>query len=214
MGNYFYLDCTWRPDYVADNGCVGIVFKVGAGDGDAASNYDNKLTAIHGYVVALKDAHNESGAWGEMHENIPDIPDEENFVTKYNGYTNTRTIKALDGFANIDVNDPMSDTYWAFKVASVYNVSVPENSSGWYLPSIGQLADIYALPDRTDRFNAANGLDFHTGTDNSRYWSSTEKDNGNAWLYTFNGGYSYARNKAGGMLQVNSKSYVRAVLTF
>lgn len=214
VGDYFYLDCTWRPDYVENKSCIGIVFKVGAGDGDAASNYDNKLTAIHGYVVALKDAHNASGAWGEMFDDVPDIPNEENFVKTYNGYANTLIVRALNTYSNVNVNNPTANTYWAFRVASDYNVSVPENSSGWYLPSIGQLADIYALPNRTDRFEAAKGSDFISNERwGSRYWSSTEKDNGKAWYHDFFGGGSGSRDKAGPNIEA-SKSYVRAVLTF
>ncbi|MDE5976761.1 MAG: fimbrillin family protein, partial [Muribaculaceae bacterium] len=46
--------------------CIGVIFKVGPGNGDTAENYDGRLETIHGYAVALHDASipSEMGNWG------------------------------------------------------------------------------------------------------------------------------------------------------
>lgn len=212
-GDYYYFDGTWRPDYTSAKTCIGIVFKVGAGDGDAASNYDNKLTAIHGYVVALKDAHDQAGAWGIRKRSESNLPNESSYTPKYNGYANTVAIRMVTEYALTNVDQPTADNqYWAFKVASEYNVTAPSGSSGWYLPSIGQLADIYNLPDRAGLFTGANGADFISGTNDGRYWSSTQRNNLDAWYYRFNG--SGPESNAKSDTQYLRASYVRAVLTF
>lgn len=66
--------------------CIGIVFKVGAGSGDNASNYDGKLTAIQGYVVSLRQ---EWLAWGDASKKWTDV------LYDYRGYLNTK--KILEG---------------------------------------------------------------------------------------------------------------------
>ena len=218
-GDYYYSDGTWRPDYTSAKTCIGIVFKVGAGDGDAASNYDNKLTAIHGYVVALEDAHSEAGAWGIRTRTESRLPSESSYTPKYNGYANTVAIRMVTEYALTNVDQPTADNqYWAFKVASEYSKTTPSGSSGWYLPSIGQLADIYNLPDRAALFTTAGGADFKTSDNdnNGRYWSSTQKNGYDAWYYRFNGkgADAYAKSNDGTTENYLPPSYVRAVLTF
>lgn len=212
VGDYFYSDGTLRPYYAVDKGCIGIVFKVGAGDGDAASNYDNKLTAIHGYVVALRDAHSEAEAWGIRDVDESGLANEDTYTSKYNGYANTEAIRELAQYNNTNISNPTANgQYWAFKAASEYNVAAPSVSSGWYLPSIGQLNDIYNLSNRANLFTNAGGTDFKTSDNGGRYWSATEKNGFDAWYYQFNGNGADAYAKSDGWLR---PSYVRAVLTF
>lgn len=217
-GDYYYSDGTWRPDYTSAKTCIGIVFKVGAGEGDDISAYDNKLTAIHGYVVALEDAHSEAGAWGIRTRTESRLPSESSYTPKYNGYANTVAIRAVTEYASTNVNQPTENgQYWAFKVASEYSKTTPSGSSGWYLPSIGQLADIYNLPDRAALFTTAGGADFKTSDNDGRYWSSTQKNGYDAWYYRFNGkgADAYAKSNDGTTTEnYLPPSYVRAVLTF
>ena len=51
----------------------------------------------------------------------------------------------------------------------------------WRLPTKEELNEIYKNRDG--------------GFADSNYWSSTEADNGNAWLQSFGGGYQYGTNK-------------------
>ena len=214
-GDYYYSDGTWRPDYVADNGCIGIVFKSGAGESDDISAYGGKLTAIRGYVVALADAHDEAGAWGIRQRTERNLPSESSYTPKYNGYANTAAIREVTEYTTTDISKPMENgQYWAFKVASSYSATAPSGSSGWYLPSIGQLADIYNLPDRAGLFTGAGGTDFESETKDGRYWSSTQMNSYDAWYYQFNGSGAdaFAKSNDGG--NYLRPSYVRAVLTF
>ena len=214
-GDYYYSDGTWRPDYVADNGCIGIVFKSGAGESDDISAYGGKLTAIRGYVVALADAHDEAGAWGIRQRTERNLPSESSYTPKYNGYANTAAIREVTEYTTTDISKPRENgQYWAFKVASSYSATAPSGSSGWYLPSIGQLADIYNLPDRAGLFTGAGGTDFESETKDGRYWSSTQMNSYDAWYYQFNGSGAdaFAKSNDGG--NYLRPSYVRAVLTF
>lgn len=216
VGDYYYSDGTWRPDYTSAKTCIGIVFHGGPGEGDDVSNYDDKLTAIHGYVVALKDAHDQAGAWGIRQRTERNLPSESSYTPKYNGYANTAAIREVTEYTTTDISKPRENgQYWAFKVASSYSATAPSGSSGWYLPSIGQLADIYNLPDRAGLFTGADGTDFISGTNDGRYWSSTQMNGYDAWYYQFNGkgAEAYAKSNDGGGNYLKP-SYVRAVLTF
>lgn len=215
-GDFYYFDGTWSPDYFTFKICIGIVFKGGVGEGDDISAYENKLTAIRGYVVALKDAHDQAGAWGIRGPNVENLPNENSYTPKYNGYANTAAIRRVAEYATTDVSKPeKAGQYWAFKVASEYRVLAPKGSSGWYLPSIGQLADIYNLPDRARLFAKVVGTDFISGTNDGRYWSSTEKYELDAWYYRFDrgGAEAWAKGSEGDISYLHP-SYVRAVLTF
>lgn len=213
-GDFYYDDNTWLPYFDTSKKCIGIVFKSGAGDGDKADYYEGKLkdNKIHGYAVALKDAHEEDGAWGIRNKD-ESLENEENFVSKYNGYTNTLQIRSLEEYETTNVNEPeWGGQYWAFKVASEYNEgTAPESSSGWYLPSIAQLDDIYRLPDRAYLFEEAGGVDFIKYINSGRYWSSTERDQADAWYFVFSSGNPSWYSKGSDWLK---PSYVRAVLTF
>ena len=217
VGDYYYADGTWSNTYTSNpsNPCIGIVFKVGAGAGDNVGNYNFFFmdNTIHGYVVALNDANDNAGAWGIRLTNVDGLTDEGSYVNKYDGYSNTAIVRLLKAYKSTDVNIPTADgQYWAFKVASGYSAISPANTSGWYLPSIGQLNDIYSMNNRTGLFQRAGGTDFKTTDNNGRYWSSTEENEKYAWCYQFNGSGSDSYAKSDNRyLRV---SYVRAILTF
>ena len=216
VGDYYYADGTWSS--TLEKPCIGIVFKVGAGTDDAASNYSGLTgSTIHGYVVAVNDAHTDVGAWGIRETDVDGIENNDPAGNKYDGYKNTVVIRQLDAYAATDVSQPMKNgQYWAFKVASEYATTAPEQTSGWYLPSIQQLADIYSLSDLATRLTAAGGTDFKRTENDGRYWSATEKNGYDAWFYRFAKGNSgsYAKSNDGGDYLSSSKSYVRAILTF
>ena len=51
--DFYFKDNTYSEYLTGDkNDCSGIIFHVGAGQGDNISDYDGKLTEIHGYVFA------------------------------------------------------------------------------------------------------------------------------------------------------------------
>lgn len=209
-GYYYYADGT-RSSALAKP-CIGIVFKVGAGQDDQVSDYSSLAgNTIHGYAVALNDAHTAAGAWGIREADVNGIENNGSAGNKYDGYKNTAVVRKLPAYSNTDISQPTANgQYWAFKVASEYAVAAPDKTSGWYLPSIQQLADINGLSDLASRLAAAGGAGFKY----ARYWSSTEKNGYDAWYYQFggNGADSYAKSNDGG--DHLRASYVRAILTF
>lgn len=219
IGDYYFDDNTTAGVSTKDEAqCIGIVFHLGAGPGDNKDNYSGTAivqNGIRGYVVALRDAHTDAGAWGIREQNVEALPDKAEADNVYDGYKNTQVIKVLgDVYTNTDKSKPLQNgQYWAFKVASEYDVTASTSSSGWYLPSIGQLDDIEAVPNLQNLLQNAQGSWFNQDY-NSRYWSSTEKHANDAWYKHFNGSDkgAYAKSNDGGnYLQA---SYVRSVLTF
>jgi hypothetical protein len=224
VGDYYYADGTWSPDYTAhgSSACIGIVFKADAAQGDVASNYDNKLpNGIHGYVVALTDALTYAGEWGirdtdENNEFLPDVL--SNTDTKYNGYTQTKYI--LNTYIDFT-------RYEAFSAVKDYATAAPANSSGWYLPSMKQLSDVWQLYkgaagnmlyDRLyaigsdNLFQTGNAGGNHNKDNQYRYWTSTEKNLTDAWYVVFDTGGTidaYAKDKGYDRL-----CRARAILTF
>lgn len=224
VGDYYYADGTWSSDYPSGStsaACIGIVFKVGAGTGDDASYYGSKLpNGIRGYVVALEDACKSTCAWGGDNVLIGTSTNQDDYL----GYSNSLKIvaKANEG-GHLKPNDDKYD-YPAMYYISTYGNSfqTPANSSGWYLPSTGQLSDIYQERGNIqEKVTTAKGtwfnLDKSGETDETNisdyYLSSSEYDFYNATPYhassfSFGTGKKYWREKD------SDPAYVRAILTF
>lgn len=213
VGDYYYVDGTWSSTLLKP--CIGIVFKVGIGVGDAKSNYESILKDnIRGYVVALTDAHNSTGTWG-IRPVSAGLTHENNYVNKFDGYNNTVAVRKLESYQQTNINNTTANgLYWAFKVASEYDIAVPKNTSGWYLPSVGQLNEIYHIQNRSNIFKTAGGADFRTFENKGGYWSSTEYSQWDAWYYKFNvenGGPSRSAKSDAEFLH---PCFVRSILTF
>lgn len=196
VGDYYYSDNTWCPYLDGNKTCIGVVFKVGVGNGDDASNYNMLVdNTIHGYVVALQNASKDAVVWGPVKPKLSN----EVVSYEYNGYTNTNSIRGASDY----------NQHAAFMAACGYTASAPGNSSGWYLPSRQQLEDIYNLPDRTSRLTSAGGADFLP----QKYWAANNLNSRPG--ENFYGGYYYHfGNKSSFYESKDSLNYVRAVLTF
>ncbi|MDE6267972.1 MAG: fimbrillin family protein [Muribaculaceae bacterium] len=218
--------------------CIGVVFKVGPGNGDSPDNYDiDMLETIHGYAVALHDvsAPDEIGNWGGGLAN--GIRDEEaaiglydRFTDLYNGYTNTQKMLSIANANLLEIDREREPAYWAFYKLTDYNdtVKVPESTSPWYLPSIGQLYDLYKFSGRRERLLMAGGEEFILSdagifppestkydTFGAKYWSSTQHTRDTAWVFRFQGGkYGNSPKLGVSMGSRSSLSRARAVLTF
>lgn len=220
VGDYYFSDNTCSALPTKDGAtCIGIVFHVGAGSGDSKENYAETLASsgIRGYAVALKDAHESAGIWGPRNF-VEGIESSESYVYSYLGYKNSMLVKSLPNFGDAVINEPMKpDTYWAFKVAFDYTVSAPEGTSGWYLPSIGQLVDISKISGIETLMSSAGGHGFKTDHvvneygAKGGYWSSSEKKDTDAWYFSFEDMNCTAWSKNQEFAAV---SYVRPVLTF
>ncbi len=132
--------------------CIGIVFSTDVNRiGQAATEaLGKKGITPHGLVMALT---NTKGCkWGERGRDEPEGPFKENTETlkqQYNnvdGYAETHWI--IDTYSS-DVSK-FQNTYSAFYYASLYGTAeggiakyaAPTNTTGWFIPSMGQWWDI------------------------------------------------------------------------
>lgn len=229
IGDYYFDDNTTAGVSTKEGAqCIGIVFHVGAGPGDNKDNYAGTAIAqngIRGYVVALNDAHKDAGIWGPRTQ-VNGIESLTSYSNSYLGYKNSQIVKAAQAYTDADISDPdKANTHWAFKAAIEYSESAPEATSGWYLPSIGQLYDISQVEFINELCTSASGMVFRTDLQTNGngvkggYWSSTEffkgPDQGDAYsdayYFMFDGNQirTWSKNQ-----DFAAPSYVRSVLTF
>lgn len=170
--------------------CVAVVFHAGHHTADV-SNYSETgigQQKCHGYAVALNDAvpdaetceyyldrgHSidRSFIWGMASLLIGCFPaqDNETYPEKdWSGYAWTQKIIEYGG-KDLEGHERVSPITYFATVTYEEKEAAPKNSSGWFLPSIGQLESIksnfaFSLPDV---------MTFFSGN----YWSSSEKYNG------------------------------------
>lgn len=210
LGDYVYNmggAIAFFPEIALNNSpksnCIAVISKMGQGTGDNPSNYDGKLSAVHGYAVALKDAVSGTCLWASTDPKdqigVGSSLSEEDYV----GYSNTKKIKAVSGYSE--------NTFPACWKACNYSVSAPSNSSGWYLPDIAQC---YLWFNKKSELNTAftkvGGVKF-SESEYICYVSSTE-------VKASDHGISILRVRlwrAGwGALKAESECYVRSCLTF
>lgn len=202
VGDFYYSDGSWSTSLVTREGVepVGVIFYIGEASeyGDNASYYKTKdgsanLPEFHGYVVALRDATYFDG----VHHSVPfsfynswddgcgcSVSD-----TDFLGYNNTASIKAradrdFGGLSPDESNFPAA--YYAAEYFDT-QVAAPAQSSGWFLPSAGQLKYIYdhvyfpangaaddaaCVQNSLARLESVGGMPMYTR--DSEYWSSTE----------------------------------------
>lgn len=160
VGDYFFIDGTWSSELTEENkaNCVGIVYAVGAQQGDDISLYGDAFQgkSIKGYVMALK---NVVVANDEREDGVRDIsgrpylyrhsskkidpgvtlftgvePDKKNFT----GYSKTKELLESSQFTGHAID-------WSYPVLQVLSTwkkntaKKPQNVSEWYIPSVAQL---------------------------------------------------------------------------
>lgn len=161
---------------------IGIVFHVGHNEYDLS---DYSSTGIgskkcHGYAVALQDVRILNCKWGHFGTLLGCYPTDasgnkqDNYSTPdidWSGYDWTKIIvTAAGGKDKLNHNQELG--YPATYYAVVYYESkfkAPANSSGWFLPSIGQMWNIYQ-----NRTSLLVGKDGTTDLKSDYYWSSSE----------------------------------------
>lgn len=192
IGDFYYSDGTWSTALNSDKTPIGVVFRTGIADDarDRSSFYTYKdgetpFGEFHGYVVALNDATGINGSddsvwWSPFNDDAGAgcSTSTDDFL----GFTNTLSIKSAAGKLT-DSNFPA-----AYYATTVYEETVPapEKSSGWFLPSVGQLSymwnKVYFDEDNSGRSCLEKSFK-ELGEDlaalmyvpGSEYWSSTEK---------------------------------------
>lgn len=160
VGDYFYSDGTWsdgglvsieadglnpvwadeKPAPVAGKQVIGIVFQTNP-ERMAASDVEAGYT--HGYVVAVRFAHGADKMttyWSKDWEFscLDAAKLAETWYANVNGYVETMTVRDNYG----ETLDEMMPAFGC--VLNDFSLPAPEHTSGWFLPSTGQLWDMAA----------------------------------------------------------------------
>ena len=163
MGDGTLVDRNVELTDAQKSGCIGIVFYAGRHANDGSS-YTVPGT-VHGYVAAIENVEIPpygTCIWSTEAIDVPGVDNEHYNAPKasmWNGFGNTQAIMSRPGFS--------VETYPAVFHAVNYGMPAPETSSGWFLPSAAQLAEIYENSGIADSLREVN-------TAVSSYWSSSE----------------------------------------
>lgn len=186
MGDYFCKnsDNNWYiipQEATPDDKVIGIVFYAGQHDTDTSdyTSTDIGQAQCHGYVVALQDAAIDRCMWGVYGTELGCFPTDtdgnkqnnrNNPDIDWNGYAWTqKIIAAAGGKDNLNATEQAGyPATWYAVVDYPKKEAAPTGSSGWFLPSIGQLRKIYQ--NRSSLFGSVSG----TGLKSNWYVSSSE----------------------------------------
>lgn len=147
VGDFYYTDGSIYPygnqqgendlDKPVKKGCIGVIFEVGNG-------VPNNEKWNHGSVLCLVDATNGNVAWSTSNQTLPsnvtdDTSDEnkQKVLAQMDGYSFTIQ---LAGLVN---NNEAPSVVRNFVTINDKNYEAPQSvSTGWYLPSTGQITAI------------------------------------------------------------------------
>lgn len=183
VGDFYYSDGTWSSSSdapVAGKTVIGVIFKTGPAESDPSDYSGAGIGQVKGFVVGLDNAsYLVDEWWGEQKKTdfewtvITSVEagtsqDENDFA----GYANTLAIQefAQESYGGLAYSN-LRAAYVAvnYAGADVEPVPVPENTTGWFFPSAGQMKAIYAAASEiTASLETAGGTEV-TGD----FWSST-----------------------------------------
>lgn len=207
-----------KPEPESDKTLIAIVFHAGHHANDAS---DYSATGIgqqkcRGYAVALQNGTSSDCMWGDYGELGCCPTDGENKQDNYStpdidwsGYAWTqKIITDAGGKGKLNATEPSGYPATWYAVVDYENnkAQAPDNSSGWFLPSIGQMWNVYQ--NRTSLFDGKTGVSV---LQRDWYWSSSESYNYPArnalYVSVYNGDVFDDRKNSG-------NSSVRPVLAF
>lgn len=230
-GDYYYSDGTIYPytegevDQPFEEGCIGVIFEVGVG----APNTE----WTHGSVLALNNAHKDWTRWGDTPSRID--PVEGNGSNGLSGEEEFSFLKnKMDGYQMSKVLTRSGDC--ALNKVDQFETTYPQYiapdgiSSGWYVPSSGQLLAImenlgdYQITLINYKKDTDNGTAKKNALDKvqkkietvggtfwdeddvasnapQRWWSTTEQNTDNIWAIEWNRDTS--GNSSSGLLTRN-----------
>lgn len=147
--------------------CIGIVYWVPTATDPLESHkvtwLEEHSTCIHGLVVGLEVKRSSWGTHGET-TNITDSETDGIF----RGYSNTKSLVSKhSGYAIVSVYNSLSGV-----------TLPPGKTSGWYVPSVGELMKLCQAKFRVNSSLSALGS---TSLSSSTYWSSGESSLYSAW---------------------------------
>lgn len=196
VGDFYYSDGTWSSNLDNRKTPIGIVFQTDLsriGEAEKAALSDKGISEPHGLVLSLKEFVETNviwtgGIWNDDTETfVPvDIDGIDNYskaeqaYNDINGLSNNKAVWALYDTDNINLSNP----YPVFSAAIQFEqnqVAAPETSTGWFVPSFGQVWDIMS-----NLGGQKTALDetFSSGYDDIYYVCSDNKpaQNLNAWM--------------------------------
>ena len=140
IGDYYYSDGTWGTIAEHTNSTaspIGVIFS------NSTSNIDKGHNWIHGYAMALQDAGSGTATyqWYTSDSGNPTgtyITGVDNIMFDKDGYTHSSYLQTSGYAAGIAAHD------YTAKDRNGNTIAAPSNTSGWYLPGIGQWYDICA----------------------------------------------------------------------
>lgn len=163
IGDFYMTGGAILPSISEDNkaNCIGIVYWVPTAtdplDGHSPAWLEDHSTCTHGLVVGLKEQQSQWGTYGET-TNITDSKTDGIF----RGYSNTKSLVS---------------EHSGYAIVSAYNslksgVTLPPGkTSGWYVPSVGELMKLYQAKIKVNTSLSTLGS---TLLSSSPYWSSGE----------------------------------------
>ena len=139
IGDYYYSDGTWGS-YDANKTVIGIIFS------SSTSSTDKSHGWAHGYAMALQNAGSSSATyqWYQLYTSNSGNPTgtlvatANQIMSDKDGYTHSDCLQTSNYAAGIAAKG------YTAKDKSGKAIAAPSNTSGWYLPSIGQWYDICA----------------------------------------------------------------------
>ncbi|WP_278702844.1 fimbrillin family protein [Phocaeicola sartorii] len=166
--------------FSANMNCIGIVFKAGreATDNGTYTDIDDReMSAINGYVVALQDVSSSTLKWADRNGQYDFWVGTSTSDSNWQGYDNCQKMKN-GGDWSIG-HFPAANACQKFGTAEPYlRYAAPAGSSGWFLPSCGQLWSLYknrdVLSGQINKLKAINGYGSIGWFIGDYYWSSSE----------------------------------------
>lgn len=212
VGSFYYSDGTWSEVLNESKTCVGVVFAIGAGNGDAVANYGDKLTEIKGYVMAVKNT-----AKLNLYS-VAALPEATNLVSEasqYVGYKSTSLFQTRSDYSAEENFKILKD------IKS--NLMDVAGTSGWYIPAGGQITDIltsyYTAESAFSKAvttliskRIATPFEVAHSSNTTGYISSTINETGNAYRLTLDNNTHAITPKIAG--KASDAGFVRPILTF
>lgn len=205
LGDYYYSDGTYSdgglravnmttgecllenpvPDPESGKTCVGIVFYAGRHPKDDCiytTKDGTSMGEVHGYAVSLSDLgktnDTKGGGWvyydnygGLGAEAVLYLVGTPTDTDDYRGYSNTHLIESTAKEKGVwDAG-----FYLPNKVLNSYTPFAPTATSGWYMPSLGQMLDLHKYKEALQAVLKKLNKTMIGGSDhNGTYWTSTE----------------------------------------
>lgn len=194
VGDYFYSDGTYSTALDPNKTVIGIVFqtdksRIGQAEKDALGGEDK----VHGLVMSVKNA-GTSRMWSSEDKDFDELTNCETKDQCNDDISGLHNYNTVIAYAE---NNGNLSAYPAFEAVKNYGVEAPANTTGWYLPAVGQWYDFFAnlggLPDWSSA--STSGTDYYwTGQSElvskvNTYFSSL--GNGNYDAFMPNNSYQY-----------------------